>query len=220
MHVRRFLAGAAVALCASVAFGGLKVKVGDHADRAAGFSGGVFAALDMSDGVSKLPEANWATFCIESNEFINLGSTYNAQINTAAINGGSGGGSPDPLDPRTAFLYQTYRTNPAALNGSLSGGASFTGTQAERQAATKQLQQAIWWLEQETGGANNGLVTLAAGSGWTDIGNVRVLNLFTLNGDGSWNHHQDMLILVPAPAAALLAVIGLGASAWLKRRSL
>lgn len=220
MSAFRYVAVICAAALATAASATLKVQINtDHPDRSTDYGGGVFRAVDFSTGGSSLPEAVFDTFCLEAEEYFTAGGVYNAQINTAAITGGPGG-TPDPLDPRTAFLYYTYRTNPAALNANVSGGASFTGTQTQRRAATKQLQKAIWFLEQESGGSNNGLVALANASGWTDIGRVRVLNLFTLKSNGTWNHHQDQLILipVPAPAAALLGVMGLGLAGWMKRR--
>lgn len=194
----------------------LNTTPGDHQP---GFDGGVFIATDVSDGGDNLPDSpSWATFCLETNELAYSNVVYIAAVNTAAVNGGTGGPSPDPLDARSAYLYYTYRTNPGALNGALSGGASFTGTQAQRQAATRQLQEAFWFIEEENLGVNNGLVALANGAGWTGIGSVRVLNLFSFDALGNLQNQQDILILVPAPAAALLAALGLGASALIKRR--
>lgn len=188
-------------------------------DSAPGFDGGVFIATDVSKGGMSLPDAStWETFCLEANEQAFSNIIYQAAINTAAVLGGTGGGSPDPLDPRTAYLYYTFRTNRAALNGALSGDASFTGTQAQRQEATRQLQEAIWFIEEETPGVNNGLVALANGAGWTTIGSVRVLNLFKPLTTGELINSQDILILVPAPAAVLLGGLGLAGAFWVKRR--
>lgn len=209
----------------TVASAALKVKMGSHPDHAVSFNGGVFAAQGVT-GFGPLPDISpnyFATFCIESSEFISYGAEYFVDIATSAKYGGSGGGvnGEDPLDPATAWLYTQYRLNPGALNtdGVVSAGGSFTGTQAQRQIATKMLQQAIWKIEQESPGVMNDLVTLATGK-WTNIGNVRVMRLW--QDAGLTLRSQDQLILIdnviPAPAAIVLAIAGLGMIGAAKRR--
>ncbi len=199
------------ALAAPAAWGGMRVRMTSHSDRANGFAGGAFMATSI--GSDPLPDTGFATFCIETSEFISLPGEYHIKISEAADAGGSGGPSPDPIDARTAYLYQTYRTNAGALNAYLTNGASFTGTQSQRQAATRQLQEAIWYLENENLGVQNLLVSHAAsmqtenGGTWSGLGNVRVMNMWA-NPDYTGNK-QDQLILVPAPAAVALGALGL-----------
>jgi len=143
----------------------------------------------------------FTTFCIERETTVTIGTVYNAVINTAAIHGG-GGTDPDPLDPATAWLYDQY----------LSGGlGAKTG-----QLATD-VGMAIWYIEDEIAWADlseaqQDLVTDAEGSGWTDTGPYRVLNLWIRNADGSSNYDtdvQDPIVKVPVPAAVLLGMLGL-----------
>jgi hypothetical protein len=125
------------------------------------------------------------------------------------------GGKPkgDNLDDRTAYLYTKFAT------GTLAGYNYTAGS--GRAASAADLQNAIWYIEQE-GGVNNGFVTLAntavaSGGEWygKGIGDVRVLNLFETTVR---TERQDQLYLVPAPAAIGLGVLGLALVGWLKRR--
>ena len=68
------------------------------------------------------------------------------------------------------------------------------------------LQQAIWFIEQESLGASNNLVTLANSANWTDIGPVRVLNIQTLSG----GYTQDMLHTASVPEPMTLLLLGTG----------
>lgn len=197
-------------------------------------SGGEFNAT-----VIALPQSglhlgkNWQTFCLEKDETVSTPTgTYYAVINTAAVTGGVGGvagGNPlypdagpdqgDPLSAQTAYLYTQF------ANGTLSNYA-FAGTQAQRKTSAAALQNAIWYLEGEIGSVSGQALTwvnaanAAVNSGaWTGLGQVRVLNLYAnyVNGQVS-GQRQDVLVLVPAPAAAMLAFVGLGLVGWVKRR--
>ncbi len=139
---------------------------------------------------------SYETFCIEIDEGIGL-DTYEAFFNTAAIAGGSGGGPVDPLDPETAWIYQTYRnSNPF-------------GWSAE------DVQLAIWVQEDEIISAPEypnwqnviDIGSLAAQNA-QGIGDVRILNLWTPVGGSKQYPIQDVLFVVPEPATLLL--LGLG----------
>lgn len=150
------------------------------------------------------------TFCMERNETIRMGRTYFVDFSTAAKSGGAGGPNPDPLDARTAYLYTQF------IRGDLLGYDYAGG--AGRASSANALQNTIWYLEQEITDLGLGLsaseqslaaqfLAAANNSGWTNIGNVRVMNVFA-NADGTGNH-QDQLTMVPAPAAAVLGLFGL-----------
>ncbi len=88
------------------------------------------------------------TFCLEENESFTPGKSYFTAINTGAVGGGVNLGHPgiipgfDPLSQGTAWLYSQF------AKGSL---ASYNYTfGAGRIATAKELQQTIWWLEDET----------------------------------------------------------------------
>lgn len=91
------------------------------------------------------------SFCVEKNEYINSGGTFYAVLNAGAVNGGNGGQTPpgsnfDPLDPRTAYLYDQF------ISGTLAGYAydtSGSGRGAIRVRSANALQHVIWYIEDE-----------------------------------------------------------------------
>jgi hypothetical protein len=67
---------------------------------------------------------------------------------------------------------------------------------------------------------NQYYVSLASQAGWTDIGDVRVLNLeryVVVNGVGQWIEAQDQLTLVPEPGTLLLLSIGFALIVFARR---
>lgn len=161
---------------------------------------------------------SFRTYCVELNEYVSDGGVYYVDVNTAAVGGGNGGGSPDPLSSESAWLFQTY------------------APQVDSDLEADAIQYALWTMEQEGDFSGNQLGADVFGLGFdpTDtvgdfiawitantpggfgLGNVRVMNLFTTNSPRY--EHQDLLVLVPVPGAALLGVLGLGIAGWAKRR--
>jgi len=203
------------------------------------YGGGPFN-LDVTSGLNGVVGGNgltgaagsaFRTFCIEYNEHITLPGNYNANLNTQAEHG-SGGPNPDPISLATAWLYSQFRA------GTLAASVSFynTGTYADNATGNNSLQQAIWWLEQETSafgvGApsgselsfNNYLVTTAVlATGAADADAARLIDangaygVFALNlYSGTTTYNQDMLsIAVPEPStivAGALLLLPFGAS--------
>ena len=162
------------------------------------FGNGV-ANVKYSDGI-------FQTFCLERNEGINTTDTYDFTISDSAVAGGISGGSPDPLDAKTAYLYTKF------WYGALTGYDYTPGT--ARIASATALQLAIWKIEGELGGTNdltaqynaNALAVQfyndAVANNNGSIGLVRVLNL-TLNGD---NKQSQLVLTLPIPSSAWLGL--------------
>ena len=183
-------------------------------------SGGEFTITVTSGGIPGQPNGStFQSFCIETDEYISFGKTYYVDISTNAIQGGSGGPEPDPLDPRTAWLYNQF------LNETLTG-YDFDDTGIGRKTSAGALQRAIWYIEQEIAPPAPGtlaasFVTLADTSDWYAtgcIGNIRVMNLYYYDRYGAYRRGQDQLVRTPAPGAIALAGIGAALVGWLRRR--
>jgi hypothetical protein len=193
--------------------------------------GGEFNAVTTPFGSS--PNlGSFATFCLEDGE--NIGQPpsgpYTYTINTGAVEGGGVAGGATTTDPNnptltmdnvsigTAWLYSQFSAGTLTLDN---GTGSYFD--ANRFANAGELQQAIWFLEDEAPGVDNGYVALAQAA----LGNLTLpqveadsngafgvvaLNLFDSNGSLA----QDQLAVnpglepAPEPASFGLILLGLG----------
>jgi hypothetical protein len=176
--------------------------------------GGEFTVTVTGSTIGSMPVGyQFQSFCLERNETLTLGGTYYAVVNTAAVLGGQGGPS-DPLSPQTAWLYNRF------LDGSLPGYDYVSASGHEDSAES--LQNAIWDFEGEAAtldGRADLFQFLANNLSGTDIGPVRVLNLYT---DAALTHRaQDILARpVPAPGGILLVALGSACAGIVRRRRL
>ncbi|MGE0560094.1 MAG: hypothetical protein AB7O69_17665, partial [Burkholderiales bacterium] len=151
-------------------------------------SGGEFTATILTGAAAP---GSFQTFCVEHNETFSYGQTlWVGAVNTGSVNGGvsradglyPGPTAPtstfDPISFETAWLFTQF-SNQTLVN------YDYDGSSAQVADGTS-LQRAIWYLEGEGDWGYSGdaqaqaWVALATtqSSSWTDIGNVRVLNLY------------------------------------------
>jgi hypothetical protein len=150
-----------------------------------------------------------STFCVESKEHFSFGGSYYAVVNDKTSYGGANGGH-DSLDARSAFLGTKF----------LSGDADFQDQDA--------LQKAIWYIEEESGGADNSYVTAATdavnNNEWSGLGNMRIVNLYESYSNGVYSGYaQDQLVMiapVPTPGAIVLGSLGTMIVGLIRRRKM
>jgi len=199
------------------------------------------------NGTNGGPTSLFQTFCLERKENLLFdgvaGSTYDCELNDRAIAGGEA--ISDPLDNRTAYLFDQFwkgtlssykYATEGAYTGDNADGSLIDDNNTTRGDSATSLQLAIWFLENELFSAGlqaeyaadlqaNAWVAESLGK-WSDIGNVRVVNVYV---DGSVhtdvaNYRQDVLVeisQVPLPPAALLGfglMSALGAVDFVRRR--
>ena len=210
MRISKQCAIAALALAAAGATASAQTVFFTSGVRPGGFNGGEFISNTSSHGTFR-------SFCLETNENITLNPnvTYSYEIvTTGAVNGGNGGGNPDPVSSASAWIFVQW----------------ITGAIANNITNAEDVQRAIWSIENESAGtlspAANALVATATGlypntadnaitSG--NFPNIRVLNPFRMI-NGVREDYQSQIILIPLPTASGMALAGLALVGTRRRR--
>jgi hypothetical protein len=149
-----------------------------------------FAPATMGYKSATTYNGGFETFCVQTNEYFNPGSTYYYGISQGSISGGSF----NPLTRGAAWLYLNF------AHGSLFGyNYSFGGLGS---ASAGALQSEIWFLQGQGANPHNAFSTLVTNNVTNYMApnngyyGVAVLNLW-----GDINHTQvvqNQLILVPS----------------------
>ena len=203
----------------------IPVETGDHIrlyDAPDQYSnGGPFWVDNLRDNDPKAEKHyEFLTFCLERDETISYNTEYHVVLSDTAWLGGRNTNSGDPLDSRTAYLYSNF----------------FHETDIAEDWDTEDLQQVIWFLENEFDGDR---VKNPTGYGYHDFGygdllavakdlydladgiehdgslyDVQVMNLY----EGG-THRQSLLTVVPEPATLVLwGICGVCGLAVIRRR--
>ncbi|VAX39938.1 hypothetical protein MNBD_PLANCTO03-2110 [hydrothermal vent metagenome] len=216
--MKRMRIAAAVVAAAGVASLSTAADTVVYSDGPGDVSGGSFSAVTGDNG-------SFMTFCLEYNENLDIkgGTVYEYDVSTYATFNGQGLGFQDPLDSRTAFIYQNFRDGEIR---NILGDQSLTDTQL-----ANAIQIAIWEVEQENvdwsfhADYANAQALIAAAQDainnqqWSGLGNVRVMNVWAQGQSGTVDGaRQDTLIIVPLPTTAGLAGLGLLGLTSIRRR--
>lgn len=174
--------------------------------------------LQQIQGLYQKSNGNWAfqTFCME--EKINMSyTTYYASIDSFAVRGTTeqNYGDRRAISKGASWIYDQW------LDGTLPKYNSRDYTNAE-------INDALWALQEQSATGSTAAATLkdlALANAQSAPGGL-ALNLWkwsslTLNNGVATTSPTDVqshIVLIPAPAAAVLGMMGLGLVGWVKRR--
>lgn len=175
----------------------------------------------MGLGRNGADASHFVSFCVETTEYLQLKTWYDADLNTESRN------TYRTVQAETAYLYSHF------IRGDLDGYKYFDDASAsdtEKAASARALQEVIWFYQDPAGFAaryggdafsssgyfkGTALHKVLARSWYSsmaawiqdsgpELSNVRILNLWE-----SGNARQDTLVMIPLPAPIWLGGSGL-----------
>jgi hypothetical protein len=216
-----------VAMCATISLApgavasvqtGDIVRIGDGP----GSPGGIFFLQDAAG--NKLAD----TFCVQLDEYINFGKTY--EVDDALATSTAGAGS-RPLTSFAAWLFDRYLNGLAGSGPALSNFV-FSNAYGQVDAAAariqaNELQLSIWeamgytpaeiggiipggWYATYSGKIAGWNAEFQSDGAWSGTGDVYVLNLMGKDSNGNYSvHAQDQLVRIsdsvnPEPVSAVI----------------
>jgi hypothetical protein len=160
-------------------------------------NGPFVVAINSADATLAKVGNGTEVFCLENNVYFTPGARYVATLNDLVYSGqGPAGTYSKALSEDAKKIYNAFR------EGTLTNWAA--------------IGNGIWYA-QGIGGAY-----LNPGPSDYVSGDFKVLNLWTLTGSDAsgWTATdvQSQIVKIPAPAAAVLGMMGLGLVGWVRKR--
>ena len=166
----------------------------------------------------------FSTFCLERNERIRYGSSYEGELNQRCFAGGVDNHDPagplaagDPISKATAFLYSQFAQGILAGYAFGDGSDGYNATEiAARKASATSLQSAIWYFEDELSlksPLTNPFVQAAIdrfGEAGAFLPSDGMFGVSAVNLTSNGQKRQDILIFQVPDGGATLVMLGGG----------
>ncbi len=211
--MKKFISFVAAMLVAAVANASLTISMDSSSNP---YRATVVTGLSEIGNVKGIDAYNtFDTFCVEAGEGFVSGATYDATVDNVIIAGNTTTGQ-YVLEERTKRIYVAWLYDNANLT-TLFDSASWGYYHGSAEA----IQRTIWQTQGYPKGINDSFLASLDSyldtTFFADYANyVKVLNL-SIDND---NYQSQLVMIVPSPAAILLAGMGTSLVGFIRRRSL